>query len=108
MDYMLESNTLYHKIVYFNVDSQNELSDQCIISNGLNLEKSGLKHQNLVQVSQSNTHSKHRSGIENVVSNADHTISQALNEASSVLYPETSTQLPIPAKNFPRYPYFKY
>ena len=47
---------------------------------------------------ESSTHSTHSSGIENVVSNADHTISQALNEASSVLYPETSTPLPIPAK----------
>ena len=45
VDYMLTSNTLYHKIVYFNVDTPNELSDHCIISTGLNLEKSGLKHQ---------------------------------------------------------------
>ena len=45
VDYMLASFTLYHKIVYFNVDTPNELSDHCIISTGLNLEKSGLKHQ---------------------------------------------------------------
>ena len=46
------------------------------------------------------THSTHSStcSSENVVSNADHIISQALNEASSVRYPETSTPLPIPAK----------
>ena len=34
---------------------------------------------------ESSTHSTHSSGIENVVSNADHIISQALNEASSCL-----------------------
>ena len=45
VDYMLASNTLYHKIVYFNVDTPSELSDHCIIFTGLNLEKSGLKHQ---------------------------------------------------------------
>ena len=45
VDYMLASNTVHHKMVYFNVDTPNELSDHCIISTGLNLEKSGLKHQ---------------------------------------------------------------
>ena len=43
--YMLASNTLDHKIVYFNIDTPNELSDHCFISTGLNLEKSGLKQQ---------------------------------------------------------------
>ena len=49
---MLAFNTLYHKIVYFNVDTSNELSDHCIISREIrsetverSLEKSGLKHQ---------------------------------------------------------------
>ena len=46
---------------------------------------------------ESSTHSTHSSSSGNVVSNADHT-SQALNEASSVLYPKTSTPLPIPEK----------
>ena len=45
VDYILASNILYHKIIYFNVDTTNELSDHCIISTGLSLEKSGLKHQ---------------------------------------------------------------
>ena len=43
------------------------------------------------------THSTHSSSSENVFSNADYTISQALHEANSVLYPVTSTPLPISA-----------
>ena len=40
---MAKAHTSLHKIIYFNVDTPNELSDHCIISTGL--EKSGLKHK---------------------------------------------------------------
>ena len=42
---MLAFNTLYHKIIYFNVNTSNELSNHCIISTGLNLKNSGMIHQ---------------------------------------------------------------
>ena len=45
VDFILASNILYHKIIYFNVDTPNELSDHCIISTAFSLKKSGLKHQ---------------------------------------------------------------